>query len=177
MLQSTLRDRLLGDPAASAAFLGGLRSYLDDPLKVRRLLLPTVALRCPTPQTQAQPQQQLGIPAPGISTSGSTSGAGHAAKWAAGQQQGQAPAAEAAPSLMNLMMALKPLQHSLVDVLLDAMLEACSQAKREELGLTPPKHYKAPGAPAVPLHPSASCTSLCFRVAADCCAIRLLQAA
>jgi hypothetical protein len=40
-LQVTLREKLLMDAGAIAAFLTGLRVYLDDPAKVRRLLLPT----------------------------------------------------------------------------------------------------------------------------------------
>ncbi|KAL4181746.1 hypothetical protein AMTRI_Chr12g272620 [Amborella trichopoda] len=40
-LQVTLREKLLMDAGAIAAFLTGLRIYLDDPAKVRRLLLPT----------------------------------------------------------------------------------------------------------------------------------------
>ncbi|KAH7433467.1 hypothetical protein KP509_07G070900 [Ceratopteris richardii] len=44
-LQVTLREKLLLDAGAIAAFLTGLRVYLDDPVKVKRLLLPT---RLPT---------------------------------------------------------------------------------------------------------------------------------
>ncbi|XP_024360999.1 uncharacterized protein [Physcomitrium patens] len=40
-LQITLREKLLMDAGAVAAFLAGLRVYLDDPAKVKRLLLPT----------------------------------------------------------------------------------------------------------------------------------------
>ncbi|MCO5581700.1 hypothetical protein L7F22_035589 [Adiantum nelumboides] len=40
-LQVTLREKLLMDAGAIAAFLTGLRVYLDDPAKVKRLLLPT----------------------------------------------------------------------------------------------------------------------------------------
>eukprot|EP00850_Spirogloea_muscicola_P017601 SM000153S01590 [mRNA] locus=s153:33191:42651:- [translate_table: standard] len=40
-LQVTLREKLLLDAGAVAAFLAGLRMYLDDPAKVKRLLLPT----------------------------------------------------------------------------------------------------------------------------------------
>lgn len=40
-LQVTLREKLLMDASAIAAFLTGLRVYLDDPAKVKRLLLPT----------------------------------------------------------------------------------------------------------------------------------------
>ncbi|KAJ7566029.1 hypothetical protein O6H91_02G085600 [Diphasiastrum complanatum] len=40
-LQVTLREKLLMDAGAVAAFLAGLRVYLDDPAKVKRLLLPT----------------------------------------------------------------------------------------------------------------------------------------
>ncbi|KAH7443293.1 hypothetical protein KP509_02G028800 [Ceratopteris richardii] len=39
-LQVTLREKLLMDAGAIAAFLTGLRVYLDDPVKVKRLLLP-----------------------------------------------------------------------------------------------------------------------------------------
>lgn len=37
----TLREKLLMDAGAIAGFLTGLRVYLDDPAKVKRLLLPT----------------------------------------------------------------------------------------------------------------------------------------
>ena len=40
-LQVTLREKLLMDAGAIAAFLTGLRVYLDDPAKAKRLLLPT----------------------------------------------------------------------------------------------------------------------------------------
>ncbi|KAH9300653.1 hypothetical protein KI387_012236, partial [Taxus chinensis] len=40
-LQITLRETLLMDVGAIAGFLTGLRLYLDDPVKVKRLLLPT----------------------------------------------------------------------------------------------------------------------------------------
>lgn len=40
-LQVTLREKLLMDAGAIVAFLTGLRVYLDDPAKVKRLLLPT----------------------------------------------------------------------------------------------------------------------------------------
>jgi hypothetical protein len=40
-LQVTLREKLLMDAGAIAAFLTGLRVYLDDPAKVKKLLLPT----------------------------------------------------------------------------------------------------------------------------------------
>ncbi|CAN0877546.1 hypothetical protein LINGRAHAP2_LOCUS11950 [Linum grandiflorum] len=39
--QVTLREKLLMDAGAIAGFLTGLRVYLDDPVKVKRLLLPT----------------------------------------------------------------------------------------------------------------------------------------
>ncbi|KAF8407158.1 hypothetical protein HHK36_006284 [Tetracentron sinense] len=39
--QVTLREKLLMDAGAMAGFLTGLRVYLDDPAKVKRLLLPT----------------------------------------------------------------------------------------------------------------------------------------
>lgn len=39
--QVTLREKLLIDTGAIAGFLTGLRVYLDDPAKVKRLLLPT----------------------------------------------------------------------------------------------------------------------------------------
>ncbi|XWS72692.1 hypothetical protein CRYUN_Cryun02cG0062600 [Craigia yunnanensis] len=39
--QLTLREKLLMDAGAIAGFLTGLRVYLDDPAKVKRLLLPT----------------------------------------------------------------------------------------------------------------------------------------
>lgn len=39
--QVTLREKLLMDAGAIAGFLTGLRVYLDDPGKVKRLLLPT----------------------------------------------------------------------------------------------------------------------------------------
>ncbi|XP_059644758.1 uncharacterized protein LOC132286440 isoform X2 [Cornus florida] len=39
--QVTLREKLLMDAGAIAGFLTGLRVYLDDPSKVKRLLLPT----------------------------------------------------------------------------------------------------------------------------------------
>ncbi|KAJ4890624.1 TRAF-like family protein [Raphanus sativus] len=39
--QVTLREKLLMDAGAIAGFLTGLRVYLDDPTKVKRLLLPT----------------------------------------------------------------------------------------------------------------------------------------
>ncbi|KAE8674412.1 FAR1-related sequence 6 isoform 1 [Hibiscus syriacus] len=39
--QVTLREKLLMDAGAIAGFLTGLRAYLDDPAKVKRLLLPT----------------------------------------------------------------------------------------------------------------------------------------
>ncbi|KAF1865155.1 hypothetical protein Lal_00004529 [Lupinus albus] len=39
--QVTLREKLLMDTGAIAGFLTGLRVYLDDPAKVKRLLLPT----------------------------------------------------------------------------------------------------------------------------------------
>ncbi|CAL9753797.1 unnamed protein product [Musa acuminata subsp. burmannicoides] len=39
--QVTLREKLLIDAGAIAGFLTGLRVYLDDPAKVKRLLLPT----------------------------------------------------------------------------------------------------------------------------------------
>nr|KYP70193.1 Ubiquitin carboxyl-terminal hydrolase 12 [Cajanus cajan] len=39
--QVTLREKLLMDAGAIAGFLTGLRVYLDDPAKVKRLLLPT----------------------------------------------------------------------------------------------------------------------------------------
>ncbi|GKU87297.1 hypothetical protein SLEP1_g1720 [Rubroshorea leprosula] len=39
--QVTLREKLLMDASAIAGFLTGLRVYLDDPVKVKRLLLPT----------------------------------------------------------------------------------------------------------------------------------------
>ncbi|GAB2215403.1 hypothetical protein Droror1_Dr00019786 [Drosera rotundifolia] len=39
--QVTLREKLLSDAGAMAGFLAGLRVYLDDPAKVKRLLLPT----------------------------------------------------------------------------------------------------------------------------------------
>eukprot|EP00899_Mesostigma_viride_P015066 jgi/Mesvir1/23560/Mv18256-RA.2 len=41
-LQVTLREKLLMDAGAVAAFLAGLRVHLDDPHKVKKLLLPTV---------------------------------------------------------------------------------------------------------------------------------------
>lgn len=39
--QVTLREKLLMDAGAIAGFLTGLRVHLDDPAKVKRLLLPT----------------------------------------------------------------------------------------------------------------------------------------
>ncbi|XAR70992.1 Ubiquitinyl hydrolase 1 [Bertholletia excelsa] len=39
--QVTLREKLLMDAGAIAGFLTGLRVYLDDPAKIKRLLLPT----------------------------------------------------------------------------------------------------------------------------------------
>lgn len=40
-LQVTLREKLLMDAGAVGTFLNGLRVYLDDPAKVKKLLLPT----------------------------------------------------------------------------------------------------------------------------------------
>lgn len=39
--QVTLREKLLMDAGAIAGFLTGLRIYLDDPAKIKRMLLPT----------------------------------------------------------------------------------------------------------------------------------------
>ncbi|KAL5729639.1 hypothetical protein ACHQM5_002563 [Ranunculus cassubicifolius] len=44
--QVTLREKLLMDAGAIAGFLTGLRVYLDDPAKVKRLLLPTKLSCC-----------------------------------------------------------------------------------------------------------------------------------
>ncbi|XP_057958521.1 uncharacterized protein LOC131151284 [Malania oleifera] len=44
--QVTLREKLLMDAGAIAGFLTGLRVYLDDPAKVKRLLLPTKLSSC-----------------------------------------------------------------------------------------------------------------------------------
>ncbi|PHT44930.1 hypothetical protein CQW23_14088 [Capsicum baccatum] len=44
--QVTLREKLLMDAGAIAGFLTGLRVYLDDPSKVKRLLLPTNISGC-----------------------------------------------------------------------------------------------------------------------------------
>ncbi|GMY29268.1 Ubiquitin carboxyl-terminal hydrolase 13 [Fagus crenata] len=44
--QVTLREKLLMDAGAIAGFLTGLRVYLDDPAKVKRLLLPTKLSGC-----------------------------------------------------------------------------------------------------------------------------------
>lgn len=44
--QVTLREKLLMDAGAIAGFLTGLRVYLDDPAKVKRLLLPTNISGC-----------------------------------------------------------------------------------------------------------------------------------
>ncbi|VFQ82358.1 unnamed protein product [Cuscuta campestris] len=44
--QVTLREKLLMDAGAIAGFLTGLRVYLDDPAKVKRLLLPTKISGC-----------------------------------------------------------------------------------------------------------------------------------
>ncbi|XP_075090226.1 uncharacterized protein LOC107795028 [Nicotiana tabacum] len=44
--QVTLREKLLMDAGAIAGFLAGLRVYLDDPAKVKRLLLPTNISGC-----------------------------------------------------------------------------------------------------------------------------------
>lgn len=44
--QVTLREKLLMDAGAIAGFLTGLRVYLDDPAKVKRLLLPTKISSC-----------------------------------------------------------------------------------------------------------------------------------
>ncbi|XP_027080715.1 uncharacterized protein [Coffea arabica] len=44
--QVTLREKLLIDAGAIAGFLTGLRVYLDDPAKVKRLLLPTKISGC-----------------------------------------------------------------------------------------------------------------------------------
>ncbi|KAK9829646.1 hypothetical protein WJX72_007078 [[Myrmecia] bisecta] len=42
-LTAALHDKLLMDATSGAAFLAGMRVYLDDPLKAKRLLLPTVS--------------------------------------------------------------------------------------------------------------------------------------
>jgi hypothetical protein len=40
-LQAALQERLLMDPSSVGAFLTGLRLYLDEPGKLKRLLMPT----------------------------------------------------------------------------------------------------------------------------------------
>ncbi|KAF7817264.1 ubiquitin carboxyl-terminal hydrolase 7 [Senna tora] len=52
--QVTLREKLLMDAGAIAGFLTGLRVYLDDPVKVKRLLLPTkLSSSCDGKKTKA----------------------------------------------------------------------------------------------------------------------------
>ncbi|KAJ7958792.1 Ubiquitin carboxyl-terminal hydrolase [Quillaja saponaria] len=86
--QVTLREKLLMDAGAITGFLTGLRVYLDDPAKVKRLLLPT----------------QL---------SGGSDG------------KKVIKADKSSPSLMNLLMGVKVLQHAIIDLLLDIMVECC----------------------------------------------------
>eukprot|EP00898_Chlorokybus_atmophyticus_P004102 jgi/Chlat1/4693/Chrsp3S05628 len=100
-LQAALRERLLMDAGAVAAFLAGLRVYLDDPARVRRLLLPTV-----TP---------------------SRSGSGlHLSE----EDDDELPLdveEDTSPSVMHLLMGVKVLQQAIVDLLLDIMLECCTK--------------------------------------------------
>ncbi|GBG61401.1 hypothetical protein CBR_g20432 [Chara braunii] len=117
-LQVTLREKLLMDAGAVAAFLAGLRMYLDDPAKVKRLLMPTKAA-APSVTTVSGPagmQKGLGC---GIN------GKGQAYGVVGGQAAGGGEATS--PSLMNLLMGVKVLQQAIVDLLLDIMVECCTE--------------------------------------------------
>jgi hypothetical protein len=83
----------------SATDFAGLRVYLDDPVKVKRLLLPTKI------------------------TSANVGGKNTLGK-------GEA----ASPSLMNLLMGVKVLQQAIVDLLLDIMVECCQPSEAKKSG-------------------------------------------
>ncbi|KAK3259951.1 hypothetical protein CYMTET_31074 [Cymbomonas tetramitiformis] len=89
-LQVTLREKLLIDAGSVGAFLAGLRLYLDEPEKAKRLLMPTVPSTC--------------ISSP--------------------------EAAEASsPSLLLLLLGVTVLQQAIVDLLLDIMLDCCTDGR------------------------------------------------
>ncbi|CAG9460218.1 unnamed protein product [Pedinophyceae sp. YPF-701] len=106
-LQTTLRDKILMDTSAVASFLAGLRVYLDDPSKVQRLLMPGVA-------------QEGGGAGGAVAAGGKKAGGGGGGAGA----DGQSPL-----NLMNLLVGVKMLQHAIVDLLLDIMVECCLDAQ------------------------------------------------
>ncbi|KAL4579350.1 hypothetical protein LXL04_015492 [Taraxacum kok-saghyz] len=97
--QVTLREKLLMDAGTIAGFLTGLRVYLDDPAKVKRLLLPTKLSSATNDSKKIAKTDES-------STSSSSS-----------------------PSLMNLLMGVKVLQQAIIDLLLDIMVECCQPSE------------------------------------------------
>lgn len=94
-LQAALRDKLLQDHSVLAAFLTGLRMYLEDPTKIKQLLVLVTPISPP-----AMPQHS-------------------------GAQPHAAHAMVKGSCLMDMLMTVQALQYPLLDLLLDVMLMCC----------------------------------------------------
>ncbi|XP_010431620.1 PREDICTED: uncharacterized protein LOC104715953 [Camelina sativa] len=89
--QVTLLEKHIMDADAIAGLLNDLRVYLNDPTKVKRLLLPT--------KTSCNDRSML------------------------------RKSDESSLSLMSLLMGVKVLQHAIIDILLDIMVECCKNSE------------------------------------------------
>ncbi|KAL0051235.1 hypothetical protein WJX82_004155 [Trebouxia sp. C0006] len=94
-LQAALRDKLLQDHSVLAAFLTGLRMYLEDPTKIKQLLVLVTPVSPPVlpQQSGTHPQTNQAV------VKGSC--------------------------LMDMLMTVQALQYPLLDLLLDVMLMCC----------------------------------------------------
>jgi len=167
--QATLRDRVLADSEAVAALLAGLHLYVRDTFKVRRLLQPTAvaadrasaaaaaaaaaAAEPPAADAAAAPFGEEAAASGGAAGASDSDTAGSADDGAeAGSQQEAAEREPAAPrrppatgpSVLSVLMGVKPLQHALIDLLMDLMVTACQNAKKVELGLLLPLDRQQP---------------------------------
>ncbi|KAL0026664.1 hypothetical protein WJX79_002501 [Trebouxia sp. C0005] len=94
-LQAALRDKLLQDHSVLAAFLTGLRMYLEDPTKIKQLLVLVTPVSPPV-----LPQQS-------------------------GTHARTNQAVVKGSCLMDMLMTVQALQYPLLDLLLDVMLMCC----------------------------------------------------
>jgi hypothetical protein len=152
--QAILRDRVLTDPEAVAALLAGLHLYVRDTFKVRRLLQPTAtaAERAAAADAAAASAAAASAAPPAAEQPAADTGGEAAAQPdAAAVQLDAAPQQPAAsgPSVLSVLMGVKPLQHALIDLLMDLMVTACQNAKKVELGLLlpPPADRQPPARP------------------------------
>jgi hypothetical protein len=147
---------VLTDPEAVAALLAGLHLYVRDTFKVRRLLQPTAtAAERAAAADAAAASAAAASAAPSAAEQPAAADAGGEAAAqpdAAAAQLDAAPPqppAASGPSVLSVLMGVKPLQHALIDLLMDLMVTACQNAKKVELGLLlpPPADRQPPARP------------------------------